>query len=243
MPRLLIIGAKSDIAVSVAKAYAAEGYNLYLAAKNSASMKEFASDLQIRYDRKVSIFELDVLDTDTHQSFYDKLNPAPDGVLLAAGYLGDHELACKDFEETARILDTNYRGCVSMLNIIANDFEKRKAGFIAVISSVAGDRGRQSNYYYGSAKAALSAYLSGLRNRLTEAGVQVITIKPGFVRTRMTEGMDLPPLLTAQPDEVAGDILSAQKKGKDIIYSKWLWRYIMFVIRIIPERIFKKLKL
>ena len=128
-------------------------------------------------------------------------------------------------------------------NIIANDFEKRRSGFIVGISSVAGDRGRKSNYIYGSAKAGFSAYLSGLRNRLHSVHVQVLTVKPGFVRTKMTEGMDLPERLTAQPEEVAKDIFKAQQRGRDVLYAKGMWRWIMLVIKTIPEWLFKRMDL
>jgi len=140
-------------------------------------------------------------------------------------------------------MDTNYTGVVSLFNIIANDFEKRKSGFIVGISSVAGDRGRKSNYIYGSAKAAFTAYLSGLRNRLYDAQVHVLTVKPGFVSTKMTEGMDLPEKLTAQPEEVAEDIYKAQQKGKNVLYTKWIWRWMMLIIRSIPEFQFKKMSI
>jgi short-subunit dehydrogenase len=159
------------------------------------------------------------------------------------GYLGEQAVAEKDFNEARKIIDTNYTGCVSVLNVIANDFERRKKGFIIGISSTAGDRGRKSNYCYGSAKAAFSTYLSGLRNRLYSSGVRVLTVKPGFVRTMMTEGMRLPPLLTARPDEVAKDIVRAQEKDRDVLYTKWFWKWIMLVIKALPEAIFKKTNL
>ena len=153
--------------------------------------------------------------------------------------MGDQQRAQKDFKEAKKIIDTNYTGIVSIFNIIANVFEKRKSGFIVGISSVAGDRGRKSNYIYGSAKAALTAYLSGLRNRLYGSKVHVMTVKPGFVDTKMTKGMDLPEKLTAKPKEVAKDIYIAQQKGKDILYTKWIWKWIMLIIKIIPEWKFK----
>ena len=155
------------------------------------------------------------------------------------GYLGNQEKAQVDFEEVQKIIDTNYTGIVSLFNIIANDFEKRRSGFIVGISSVAGDRGRKSNYIYGSAKAGLTAYLSGLRNRLYDAHVHVLTVKPGFVATKMTENMDLPKKLTAQPEKVARDIFNAQQKGKNVLYTKWMWKWVMMVIKMIPEWKFK----
>ena len=140
-------------------------------------------------------------------------------------------------------MDTNYTGVVSLFNIIANDFEDRRSGFMVGISSVAGDRGRKNNYIYGSAKAALTAYLSGLRNRLYDAQVHVMTVKPGFVATKMTEGMDLPEKLTAQPEEVAEDIYKAQQKNKNVLYTKWMWRWVMMMIKMIPEWKFKGMSL
>ena len=156
---------------------------------------------------------------------------------------GNHIKAINDWKESERILATNYIGAVSILNIIANDFEKRKSGVIVGISSVAGDRGRMSNYLYGSAKAGLTAYLSGLRNRLFHSGVHVLTVKPGFVRTKMTEGLPLPVLVTADPEQVAKKIYAAIKRRKNTIYILPIWLLIMYIIRNIPEAIFKKMKL
>jgi short-subunit dehydrogenase len=243
MSTILIIGAKSDIAKALAREYAKHDYDLLLTGRNIEALKPFGDDLRIRYNRKAYFAELDVLDYASHQAFYDSLEEKPEGVIIAAGYLGDQKLAENDFDEAHKILDTNYTGAVSILNIIATDFEERKSGFIIGISSIAGDRGRGSNYFYGSAKAGFSAYLSGLRNRLFPSNVQVLTVKPGFVDTKMTRGMDLPGALTAQPEEVAADIFKAQQKGKDVIYTKWMWRYISLIIRSIPEGIFKKLSL
>jgi len=239
MSYILIIGAKSDIAKATAREYAKHGYNLYLAARNLDELKEFANDVTVRTQRTVKLVELDILDYKAHQSFYDKLDEKPLGVISAVGYLGDHEKAQSDFSEAKKIIDTNYTGVVSLFNIIADDFEKRRSGFMIGISSVAGDRGRKSNYIYGSAKAALTAYLSGLRNRLCDAQVNVLTVKPGFVSTKMTEDMDLPEKLTAQPEEVAEDIYTAQQKGKNVIYTKWIWKWLMVIIKMIPEWKFK----
>ena len=243
MSYVLIIGAKSDIAKATAREYAKHGYDLYLAARNSDELKEFANDVTVRTQRVVKIVELDILDYNSHQAFYDQLEEKPLGIISAIGYLGEQEKAQSDFDEAQQIIDTNYTGVASLFNIIADDFEKRRSGFMVGISSVAGDRGRKSNYIYGSAKAALTAYLSGLRNRLYDAQVQVLTVKPGFVATKMTEGMDLPEKLTAQPEEVAEDIYKAQQKGKNVIYTKWIWRWVMLIIRNIPEFQFKKMSI
>ena len=243
MSYVLIIGAKSDIAKATAREYAKHGYDLYLAARNSEELEEFAKDIITRTQRTVNLVELDILDYKSHQAFYSNLDEKPLGVISAIGYLGEQEKAQSDFNEAQQIMDTNYTGVVSLFNIIADDFEKRRSGFIVGISSVAGDRGRKSNYIYGSAKAALTAYLSGLRNRLYDAQVHVLTVKPGFVATKMTEDMDLPEKLTAQPEEVAEDIYKAQQKGKSVIYTKWIWRWVMLIIRNIPEFQFKKMSI
>jgi len=239
MSYVLIIGAKSDIAKATAREYAKNGYDLYLAARNISELKEFAQDIITRTQKEVKLVELDILDYKSHQAFYDNLEEKPLGVFSAVGYLGEQEKAQSDFSEAQKIIDTNYTGIVSLFNIIADNFEKRRSGFIVGISSVAGDRGRKSNYIYGSAKAALTAYLSGLRNRLCDAQVHVLTVKPGFVATKMTEDMDLPEKLTAQPEEVAEDIYKAQQKGKNVLYTKWIWKWVMMVIKLIPEWKFK----
>jgi len=243
MSYILIVGAKSDIAKAVAREYAHNGYDIYLAARESDELIDFAKDITVRTQRVVKLLELDIVDYDSHQAFYEQLDEKPLGVISAVGYLGDQELAQREFSEAQKIVDTNYTGVVSLLNIVANDFETKRAGFIVAISSVAGDRGRKSNYIYGSAKAALTAYLSGLRNRLYDAQVQVLTVKPGFVATKMTADMDLPEKLTALPNEVAEDIFSAQQSGKSILYTKWIWRYIMMIIGLIPEWQFKKMSI
>ena len=243
MSYLLIVGAKSDISRALARKYAENGYDLYLAARGSEVLEDFGNDLKIRTRRSVQCLELDVLDFDSHQPFFESLRERPLGVISVAGYLGKQDAAQVDFSEAKRIIDTNFTGVVSILNVAANDFEQRQEGFIVGISSVAGDRGRKNNYLYGSSKAALTTYLSGLRNRLHTANVQVLTVKPGFVATKMTEGMNLPERLTAQPGEVAADIYRAQQKGKSVLYTKWIWRWIMLVIKAIPEWAFKKTSL
>jgi decaprenylphospho-beta-D-erythro-pentofuranosid-2-ulose 2-reductase len=239
MSYVLIVGARSDIAQATAREYAKHGYDVYLAARNADNLDDFAKDITVRTNQQIKTVDLDILDYASHQGFYDKLEEKPLGVICAVGYLGEQPASQTSFDETQKIINTNYTGVVSLLNIIANDFELRKSGFIVGISSVAGDRGRKSNYTYGSAKAALTAYLSGLRNRLYDSQVHVMTVKPGFVATKMTEAMDLPEKLTAQPEEVATSIYKAQQKNKNILYIKWMWKWIMLIIRNIPEWKFK----
>ena len=243
MSTVLIIGAKSDIAKAIAREYAQNGHDLCLAGRNIEELSGLKSDIEIRSGTKVTLKEFDIVDFSSHQSFYDNLEPKPLGVIVVAGYMADQKDAENDWEKSLNTINVNYTGIVSILNIIANDYEQNKSGFIIGVSSVAGDRGRKANYIYGSAKAGFTTYLSGLRNRLFISGVHVLTVKPGFVATKMTEGLDLPAKLTAKPEEVAKDIFLAQQKGKDVLYTKWVWRYIMLIIKHIPEFMFKKMSI
>jgi short-subunit dehydrogenase len=243
MSYILIIGATSDMAITTAREYAKNGYDIYLAGRNISALKDIVADIQVRVEQTVKAVELDILNFEQHQAFYTTLEEKPLGVISFIGYLGDQKQAEENFEDALQIINTNYTGLVSLFEIIAADFERRKSGFIVGVSSVAGDRGRKSNYLYGSAKAGFTVYLSGLRNRLFSSNVHVLTVKPGFVYTKMTESMELPEKLTAQPEDVAKDIYSAQQKGKNTIYSAWFWRYIMLIIKLIPEIQFKKMSL
>lgn len=243
MKYVLIIGAGSDIARPLAFLYAKHGYNIYLASRSYERLLRDANDLKIRFNVDAQAFRFDVTDTQSHRTFYELLPQKPIGVICLAGILGDQQQAEKDFSEAKKIIDTNYVGLVSFLHIVAEDFEKRREGFIVGVSSVAGERGRKSNYVYASAKAGFTTFLSGLRNRLHSYGIQVMTVHPGFVRTKMIEGKQTPEIITASPDEVAKDIFNAQQRGKDFIYSKWYWRFIMLAFRSIPEAIVKKLDL
>ena len=243
MQHILIIGAKSDVAQALAKQYAQNGYGLFLSGKNINELSDFANDLAIRHDIPVHLKELDLRAFESHQNFYEQLDPRPFGVIVVAGYMTDQLKCQKSWQETLNTIIVNYTGAVSILNIIANDMEQNKEGFIVGISSVAGDRGRKANYIYGSSKAGFSAYLSGLRNRLYASKVQVLSVKPGFIDTKMTKDLDLPPKLTAKPEEVAKDIFTAQQKGKDVLYTKAIWRLMMAIITHIPEKIFKKMSI
>lgn len=243
MPTVLILGAGSDMAVAIARQFAGEKYDIQLAARNASSLYALQQDLQIRQQVKATSHVFDAENFGSHAAFYASLPEKPDITICVFGYLGQQEKAQSDWTEAARIINTNYTGAVSILNIVADDYASRGAGTIIGISSVAGERGRQSNYIYGSAKAGFTAYLSGLRNRLFHKGVHVLSVQPGFVYTRMTENLTLPPLLTAQPQQVAASVYKAAKAKKNTVYTKWFWRYIMLIIKNVPERIFKKLKL
>lgn len=243
MNYVLIIGAKSDIAKELARVYAANGYALYLAARNSDELADQVQDLKVRSGQDAQALELDLTDFASHAEFWQQLNPKPVGVINVAGFMAEQKDCEQNWNLSLQTINANFTGAVSLLNLVANEFEQNKAGFIVGVSSVAGDRGRKANYIYGASKAGFSAYLSGLRNRLAEVGVPVLTVKPGFVSTKMTAGMDLPAKLTAEPAQVASHIFKAQQKGKDVIYSKPIWRLVMLIIKYIPERIFKKLSI
>lgn len=241
---LLILGANSDVAHAVARKFAKEERaHLYLASRDMEILGKRAQDIAARCQVHAESLYFDASDYDSHPNFYDKLNPKPDGVIVAFGYLGNQKQAQTDFQEASKIIQTNYLGAVSILEIIAADFEKRGHGFIIGISSVAGLRGRQSNYTYGSAKGALTVYLSGLRNRLYKKNIPVITILPGFIRTKMIEGLPTSPLLTSDPNNVARDIYKAFANKKDIVFTGWHWKWIMMIIAMLPEYIFKRISL
>jgi len=231
------------MSVAIAKKFASQGYAIQLAARNVSRLQPLQSDLAIRSNANCTLHEFDAEQPATHQAFFDSLPAKPDIAISVFGYLGNQELAASDWQECERIIRVNYTGAVSILNIFAAWYASRQAGTIVGISSVAGERGRQSNYFYGSAKAGFTAYLSGLRNKLFHKQVHVLTVQPGFVYTKMTEGMPLPKMLTATPEDVAGIVYKAVLKKKNVVYVKWFWRWIMLVIKSIPEFIFKKLKL
>lgn len=243
MNTVLILGASSDMAVAIARELAGEGNNIQLAARNVERLKPLQSDLAIRHSISCTLHEFDAERSDGHAAFFASLDPAPDATICVFGYLGDQALAESDWKESERTIQVNYTGAVSILNAAANHYAAKKAGLIVGISSVAGERGRLSNYLYGSAKAGFTAYLSGMRNRLFHQGVHVLTVKPGFVYTRMTESLTLPKPLTATPEQVAAAVCKAMKKKKNVLYVKWFWRWIMLIIKSIPEPMFKKLKM
>lgn len=242
---LLLIGATSGIGRACALTYANAGWNIILAARNIRAAEREADDIRTRTDAYVSAHSLDILASDSFQSFLEDMSDLPDTVICVVGELGEQGRAERDLDHAAMVLRTNFEGPALFLGLVAERFASRGRGTIIGVSSVAGDRGRASNYVYGAAKAGLTAFLSGLRNRLAAAGVRVITVKPGFVRTSMTSGMKLPPMLTAEPEEVAKAIYAAaeQGKGKDVLYVRRLWQPIMLAIRSIPEPIFKRLSL
>src|SRR5450631_770095 len=216
---VLILGATSAIARATAAAFAARGNALYLASRDEEELRRIAADLRLRYGVEVRYGLFDAEAVETHEMFLLSViatMPNLSGVVLAFGYLGDQQ-AARDFEVGAKVIASNFTGAASILSLCANYFEPLKRGFIIGISSVAGDRGRQSNYVYGAAKGALSLFLQGLRNRLFRAGIRVITVKPGFVDTAMTFGV--PGLfLVASPADVGERIVKSLKGRADVVY-------------------------
>jgi NAD(P)-dependent dehydrogenase (short-subunit alcohol dehydrogenase family) len=238
---LLVLGASSDVARATALAFCRDGWDAIVCGRDLQAAQADAADLALRaHGSQVTALRLDILDTAGFVPFLDSLPGLPDAVLCAVGLLGDQTLAEHDLDHAVLIMRSNFEGPSLLLGLIAARFAARGRGTIIGISSVAGERGRASNYVYGAAKAGFSAFLSGLRNRLSKKGVHVLTVKPGFMRTRMTAGMTLPAALTAEPPEVGAAILKATRQSKDVIYIRPVWRWIMTIIKLIPEGMFKK---
>jgi len=242
---VLILGATSPIARAVAARYARDGQPVCVAARDADEARRIASDLHIRHQVPTRAVAFDALNFDAHDAFVadveEGLGPI-DVAVVAFGDMGDQEEAQDNFETAHRVIDVNYTGAVSICEAVARRMEAHGHGSIIGISSVAGDRGRASNYIYGSAKGAFTLYLQGLRNRLFDAGVHVMTVKLGFVDTRMTFGMETA-IPVAEPAEVAEAIRQAQRRGVETFYYPRFWAGIMGIIKAIPEKIFKRLSL
>lgn len=243
--KILVLGATSGIAEATCRIWAERGARLFLVARNAQKLAAVAADLRTRGASYVDTAVADLDDTDKHPALLAHAVNSLTGMdiaYLTYGILGDQAKAEQDFNASAQIIYTNFMAPVSLLTWLANFCVQRRAGTLAVISSVAGDRGRKSNYLYGSSKAGLSAFLAGLRNRVDREGVTVLTIKPGPVKTAMTAGMKGSEKF-ADVDKVAQGIVKAIDKGRDVLYVPFQWQPIMFIIRHIPERVFKKLNL
>lgn len=239
---VLIVGAHSDIGRCLAAEYARTGVELILAARDSARLEADVADLSLRSGCPARAVELDVTDVDP-RAWFDALGEAPRTVVMVAGLLGDQSKAQTDAAHARTLMETNYVGPALLLAEAAERIVAAGgAGAIIGIGSVAGDRGRKTNYVYGSAKAGLHAFLSGMRHRFAGTGLLVMTVKPGFVRTAMTAGMDLPKPLTAEPEEVARAVLKAQRTGQEVVYARWVWRWVMAIITHLPEPVFKRMK-
>jgi len=243
---ILIIGATSSLVKALATLFAKQKSNLILSGRNIDEVERIAADLNLRYDCQTRACRFEATQYDQHEHF---LNLAMekfgniDGVVIGVGELGDQLLGQNSFYEATKIINSNYIGPCSILTHVANYFEQQKKGFIVAIGSVAGERGRQSNYIYGSAKAAFATFVAGLQNRLSRSNVHVLLVKPGFTDTKMTFGKLKKSFLLTSPEKVAQDIYAALNKGKLTAYVPGYWQIIMAIIKSIPESIFIRLKL
>ncbi len=242
---VLILGASSPIARATAEEFAKRGYALFLAGRDLEDLERIGQDLKIRFQVPVKWGIFNAVAYETHATFIQNVSKVMDGlegVYVGFGMNGDQAKAVVDFTEANRIIQTNYVGAVSALTHAANVLAKSQKGFIIGISSVAGERGRQSNYVYGSAKAGLTVFLQGLRNRMFPLGVHVMTVKPGFVDTSMTYGKE-GVILNAAPSKIGKSIVKALEKGKNEVYLPGFWCGIMAIVRAIPEFLFKRLRM
>ena len=245
MKNILIIGANSSIAEQCARLFAARGDSLFLVARNQEKLNSLQKDLTVRGSAAVATYVMDANDHQLHSNMLDNAEAAMigiDTVLIAHGTLSDQKNCEQDVKLTMQEINTNVLSAIALLTHIANRFEAKGKGTIAVISSVAGDRGRNSNYVYGSAKAMLTTFTSGLRQRLHKSNVAVVTIKPGFVDTPMTTTFKKGPLWS-NPSKVAKIIVRAIDKRSDEVYVPGFWRGIMLMIMLIPNGIFKRINL
>ena len=243
MASVLVLGGRSDIGLAIAHRFAKAGHPIVLAARNVETLKDQQNDIAVRYNVVVTLAELDVLKTAQMSDFVDQLDPFPKIVVSVIGAMGDQGVSEQDPDAATQVMRANFEGPALILGLFAQKLATIGTGTIIGVSSVAGDRGRATNYIYGSAKAGFTAFLSGLRNRLADQSVHVITVKPGFVATQMTADMDLPKALTAAPDEVAEKVFHATNSQRNIVYVRPVWWLIMRIICAIPEAIFKKLSL
>lgn len=243
---IVIFGATSKIAEETARLWAIEGHRLILVGRSLERLEPMKQDLHSRGAEEVKTLELDFANHLSHESFVDDLYQENDSridiVMLCHGLLGSQMEDQSSIEKSLEVIDVNFLSYVSLLTPLANKLESAKKGSLIIVSSVAGDRGRQSNYIYGCAKGAISIFAEGLRNRLDRSGVNVITIKPGFVDTPMTKDIEKNKLF-ALPEDIAYGILKAEEKRKSVVYLPVFWLFIMTIIKLIPERVFRKLKL
>ena len=243
--KILVFGATSAIAFETLKLLVKDGLSFFLCARDEDELKHLSDDLIIRGAKEIGYSTFDALDKNSIINAIDKCLtkfPDLDGLFIAHGTLPDQQLCETNIDEMKKAIDINFTSAATVLALVTPHFERKMRGTIIVISSVAGDRGRQSNYVYGSAKAALTTFLSGIRQRLHKSGVRVLTIKPGFVDTPMTADLKKG-FLFIGPDVIAKGIYKAMIKRKSIVYLPWFWWWIMMIIRHIPEKIFNKLKL
>jgi len=246
LKHILIVGATSAIAMSCAEMWAHKGAELFLVARNKDKLDMLKSDLEIRGAKKVTVHSMDITDYAGHEIMLNnciKVMPKLDIAFIATGTLPNQSACEKDVSMMLKEVGVNANSVMALLTILANYFELQRSGCIAVITSVAGDRGRPSNYVYGSAKASLSTFCGGLRVRMYNVGINVLDIRPGFVDTPMTQNLELPPILLSSPKKVASLILKGIERNTGVVYVPGYWRFIMMVIKLLPQFIFRKIDL
>ncbi|MBF2754372.1 MAG: SDR family oxidoreductase [Gammaproteobacteria bacterium AqS3] len=239
---MLLLGARSNIALATAEVFARAGWNLQLAARNAETLQENRGFFEEQFGVSVTLCEFDVLAISDHLRFIEALPELPDAAICCVGALGDQEHDQAHPADAVRIMRTNYEGPAQILEALAGRFAQRGSGALVGVSSVAGDRGRASNYIYGSAKAGFTAFLSGLRARLVGSGVHVVTVLPGFVATKMISHLQTPKPLTASPEAVGRAIYRSVLRCKNRIYVGKLWAPIMWIMRHLPEALFKRIR-
>ena len=240
---VLILGATSRIAQEIARGYAGAGESVFVAARDGDEADRIAADLRVRYSVEAHAASFDARDFDSHTALVAQAGEALGGIgiaIVAFGDTGQQPDSEADFRKALIVLEVNYTGAVSMCEALAAHMAKRGGGSIVGISSVAGDRGRAGNYFYGSAKGGFSLYLQGLRGRMHRKGVHVMTVKLGFVDTPMTYGLKTR-IPVASPESAAKAIIKAERRRRDTFYYPSFWRFVMFAIKAIPERLFKRL--
>lgn len=248
MNRILIFGATSAIAQAAARRWVARDCQLFLVGRNAEKLQSLHLDLAVRSGtaQRIHSAQADLDQLDGHEALIQQATLAMgglDAVLVAHGSLPDQAQCEVSFDATLAALQTNAISVISLSAFVAMQLQAQGRGCLAVITSVAGNRGRQSNYVYGAAKGMASLFLQGLRNRLSPHGISVVEIQPGFVDTPMTAAFNKKGPLWASADQIGAGIVKAMDRGADIVYLPWYWRYIMLVIRSIPERVFKRMKL
>jgi short-subunit dehydrogenase len=240
---IAILGATSALAQAAAKLFAQDAASFFLVGRSESHLQAVKDDLNVRGAFAAEYAVCDLASASNHELLFEELKkrfPEMDAVLIAYGSLGNHALTQRHWEAAQEEIQTNFVSVVSLLTLLAAHFEEKGRGLIAVIGSVSGDRGRQSNYVYGAAKGGLEIFLQGLRNRLYKKGVRVLTIKPGMVATPMTAHMKQG-LLFSTPEKVGRDIYKAMNQNKDVLYTPCYWRLIMCILKSIPEFLFKRL--
>ncbi len=238
----LVIGGNSDIGKAISYKFAEDGYEIHLAGRSISEMERTAKDITNRYEVESQVFDLDIEDNASLNNFLYSYNQVPKIVIYAIGYLGHQKLAENSIDEANRIININFTYQIPIINHFANLMEEQKNGNIIIISSVAGLRGRATNYFYGASKSAMIAFASGLRQRLSLSNVFVMSVLPGFIRTKMTQDIEAPKLFIGDVVKVASKVFSAFKKKKTVLITPFIYRLLFLVINNLPEKLFIKLK-